>query len=112
MFVRQATHARLKAAHDALARELSETRLDVLHWKMKWSELSDTYARMLLQATQEIANAQKNSVRVTVTGGGQQLSAEDIKRLLMLCHPDKHGGKPMATEMTAKLLQLRKDARP
>lgn len=37
----------------------------------------------------------------------KQLSEEDIKRLLMLCHPDKHDGKPMAVEMTKKLLALR-----
>lgn len=36
-----------------------------------------------------------------------QLDDEDIKRLLMLCHPDKHGGKKMAEEMTQKLLALR-----
>lgn len=35
------------------------------------------------------------------------LSTEDIKRLISLCHPDKHGGKPMAVEMTQKLLSLR-----
>jgi hypothetical protein len=38
----------------------------------------------------------------------KQLDDEDIKRLLMLCHPDKHDGKPMAVEMTQKLLALRK----
>lgn len=36
------------------------------------------------------------------------LSNDDIKRLLMLCHPDKHGGKEMARQMTTKLLTLRK----
>ena len=39
--------------------------------------------------------------------GPKQLDAEDIKRLLMLCHPDKHDGKKMAEEMTQKLLALR-----
>lgn len=36
-----------------------------------------------------------------------QFSADDVQRLLMLCHPDKHDGKPMATDMTAKLLKLK-----
>lgn len=36
-----------------------------------------------------------------------QFSADDIQRLLMLCHPDKHDGKQMATDMTAKLLKLK-----
>lgn len=35
------------------------------------------------------------------------LSQEDIKRLIVLVHPDKHGGKPLAVEMTQRLLQLR-----
>lgn len=37
-----------------------------------------------------------------------QLDAAEIDKLINLCHPDKHNGKPMATEMTQKLLQLKK----
>lgn len=40
-------------------------------------------------------------------GDTQQLSQEDIKRLLVLCHPDKHDGKQIAVEMTQKLLEMR-----
>lgn len=36
-----------------------------------------------------------------------QFSADEVQRLLMLCHPDKHDGKQMATDMTAKLLKLK-----
>lgn len=36
-----------------------------------------------------------------------RFSAEDIQRLLQLCHPDKHDGKQMATDMTAKLLKMK-----
>jgi hypothetical protein len=32
---------------------------------------------------------------------------EDLQRLIMLCHPDKHDGKRMATEMTQKLLKMK-----
>lgn len=39
--------------------------------------------------------------------GDYQFSKEDIKRLITLCHPDKHGGKEMAKEMTQKLIRLR-----
>lgn len=42
-----------------------------------------------------------------LNGNSKQLDDGDIKRLLMLCHPDKHGGKEMAHEMTQKLLALR-----
>jgi hypothetical protein len=44
-------------------------------------------------------------------GEAQQASAiftaDDVQRLILLCHPDRHDGKPMATEMTAKLLALK-----
>ena len=36
------------------------------------------------------------------------LSEDDITKLLQLCHPDKHGGKKSAQDMTAKLLGMRK----
>lgn len=37
-----------------------------------------------------------------------RFSESDIKRLLQLCHPDKHGGSKMASDMTSKLLAMRK----
>jgi hypothetical protein len=36
------------------------------------------------------------------------LDSEDIKKLILLCHPDKHNNKDIAHEMTQKLLELRK----
>lgn len=36
-----------------------------------------------------------------------QFSADELTKLINLCHPDKHDGKPMAVEMTQKLLQLK-----
>lgn len=38
----------------------------------------------------------------------QQFTQEEIKKLLMLCHPDKHNGKQMAQDITNKLLTMRK----
>ncbi len=36
------------------------------------------------------------------------LEKSDIKKLISLCHPDKHRGKDTAIEMTQKLLLVRK----
>jgi hypothetical protein len=36
-----------------------------------------------------------------------QFTADDLQRLILLCHPDKHDGKAMATEMTQKLLKMK-----
>lgn len=37
-----------------------------------------------------------------------QFTQEEIIKLIHLCHPDKHGGKEMATVMTQKLLKMKK----
>ena len=49
-------------------------------------------------------NARSNNSRnVSV-----QLDQTSIKKLITLCHPDKHGGKRSAVEATQLLLSLRK----
>jgi hypothetical protein len=42
------------------------------------------------------------------TGGGSQFTPEEIKQLIRLCHPDKHGNSATATAITQRLLELRK----
>lgn len=37
-----------------------------------------------------------------------QFTESELKTLLQLCHPDKHGGKDSAVRITQKLLELRK----
>lgn len=37
----------------------------------------------------------------------ETFSKQEIDVLIRLCHPDKHGGKQSAVEMTQKLLSLR-----
>ncbi len=39
--------------------------------------------------------------------GVPELTKADIRTLVKLCHPDKHGNCPQASEITAKLLRLR-----
>lgn len=34
---------------------------------------------------------------------------ENVRGLLQLCHPDKHGGSSLANRLTLDLLELRKD---
>jgi hypothetical protein len=46
-------------------------------------------------------------VRRAPAAAGSPFGQEDMRRLLMLCHPDKHGGKQMAHDITAKLLKMR-----
>ena len=36
-----------------------------------------------------------------------QFNKEQLTTLIMLCHPDKHGGKESATRMTQVLIKLK-----
>ena len=38
----------------------------------------------------------------------QMFSEDELKKLLSLCHPDKHGGKKSANDITAKIISIRK----
>lgn len=87
MFVRRSTHDALKMDHLVL-----QMKFDKL--LAEWNEL---VGRL---------NA-KGGERFLSGEGAPKLSREDISRLLQLCHPDKHDGKPQAVEMTQKLLRLR-----
>lgn len=88
MFVLAKTHARLQVEH--LALRAAYDRL-----LAQWNEMATTI------------NARGGQAFLDGKLQKPQLEQEDIKRLLMLCHPDKHGGKRMAEEMTQKLLALR-----
>lgn len=52
-------------------------------------------------------NAKGGEAFLESTTPPSQFTDEEIKALLQLCHPDKHGGKDSATRMTQKLLSLR-----
>ena len=39
----------------------------------------------------------------------KQFTPAEVTRLIILCHPDRHGGKQMAVELTAKLLKLKRN---
>ena len=80
----------LKSTYQSM---LNQKRLEILERIEKYNKLVDKY-NDLLEAYKE--NKDKC------------LSREDLKNIISLCHPDKHGGKDLATEMTRRLLAMRK----
>jgi len=48
-----------------------------------------------------------NALKASSKKQSGPFNVEDIQRLIQLCHPDKHSGKSMATEMTAKLIRMK-----
>ena len=48
---------------------------------------------------------------VPVVPAGVSIEPDMLRRLIQLCHPDRHNGSEAATTATAYLLALRKEAR-
>ena len=80
--------------------------------------LASKYKRLQRMA-EDLADRWSNIVDLINSKGGQnfldnavlnpkpQFSQEEIRKLISLCHPDKHDGRQIAVEMTQKLLQLK-----
>ncbi len=91
MFAMQSTYDRLRAEHRRTLNELAETRGKFTTLIVEWNEL-------VRRVNKENYFTGKRS---------NQFSPDDLDRILILCHPDKHGGKQIATEITQKILEIR-----
>jgi len=84
----------LQSTYDRLSRQLLETKMELATTTRDWN--------LLIR-------------RINKKGGeaflqqGNRLTDKEITKLISLCHPDKHGGKKSAVEMTQKLLKLRSE---
>ncbi len=92
--------------HDMLALSHERLKIDAGRIAAKYLNVLKKHNRLI-----DLINSKGGEVflnNAVMPGKVQpQLSAEDIKRLIQLCHPDKHDGKDAAVEMTRKLLSLR-----
>ena len=73
-----------------------------------FNELTKKHTQLLNEWNELVALINEKGGQAFLEGSkDEQLSDEDIQKLILLCHPDKHGGKPIASEMTRKLLEIR-----
>lgn len=84
-------------------RDLARANIEALTYKSNFNSLISKWNDLVHRVN---ARGGEAFLSGNVTAP-KQLEDKDIQKLLMLCHPDKHGGKPMAEEMTKKLLALR-----
>lgn len=92
----------LRSTHNRIV-ELTKNMAEVelLAYKMRY--------RSLLESWNSLVG------KVNAAGGVDALrrpkavpfTKKDVQALLALCHPDKHGGKQLAHDMTVRLLELR-----
>lgn len=103
MIVRQSTYDKARRQRDE-----AESSLFVL--QLKYSALADKYTELIAEWNALVKKINARGGQEFLEGNVEskpQFTEEEIKKLLQLCHPDKHGGKQMAVDMTTKLLQLR-----
>ena len=90
MFVLKSTYKKLKEENLFLIFKINEIAF-------KWGSLVD---RINAKGGEKfLSEAQLNKPAI--------LTDDDIKKLLFLCHPDKHDGSKKAEEMTKLLLEMR-----
>lgn len=72
-------------------------------------QYKDMYFALLKKWNKVVAQINSIGGEAVLTGSykSNQFSQDEISKLILLCHPDKHDGKPMANEMTAKLILLK-----
>lgn len=94
MFVKQSTYDNLVSRNRRLERQLAQRHYDLAILVKKWNDLVD---RVNARGGEDFLDSEPE----------QQFTGDELKVLISLCHPDKHGGKAIATEMTQKLIELR-----
>jgi hypothetical protein len=93
MFVSSATHNAVVRQANANISYLTREYRDLLS---KWNKLVD-------RINKHGGEAIFDRVEKTTP----QFTAEEVRSLIQLVHPDRHGGKESAVRMTRKLIELR-----
>ncbi len=81
--------------YDKLLAEKCEYQVAYAHIIARWNILIDKI------------NAKGGEEFLESEPANSAFSNEEIKTLINLCHPDKHSGKKSATDITAKLLDMK-----
>ena len=97
--------SKTKRERDRAIREAAANSFTALLWERNYSELLIKYNDLIdsinIKGSEEIIN------KAYIQPQGIQISQDDLKTLIQLCHPGKHNGKESAVEITKKLLLLR-----
>ena len=86
----------LKSKYDKIEAALFKTKVDLATLTNEWNSL-----------VKKINKKGGEDFLENAVIGDAAFSDAEIKTLISLCHPDKHGGKESAVRITQKLLKLR-----
>lgn len=76
--------------------------VDLMAYRRKYSSELDEHLKTLQQFNAYIDKHKQESVKNPFT-------QEEIRAMIRLCHPDKHGNKQIAVDITAKLIKMREE---
>lgn len=68
----------------------------------------EQYQKLLTKWNPLIEKINAKGGQAFLNGESQQFSQPEIRSLIKLCHPDKHGGSDEAHQITVKLLKMKK----
>lgn len=81
-----------------------KSRAEAIRWEREHALLLERWSKLVTRINDKGGEAFLNG---TNGQSFQMLTDKEIKTLLALCHPDKHGGNKAAEEVTRKLLAMR-----
>jgi hypothetical protein len=99
MFILHSTHKKEILRHLEEKRSLLE-RLNAE--KLRYAALQEEWNALVTRI-----NARGGESFLRGQSSPPQFSKEELRQLISLCHPDKHGGSERASYLTAKLNALR-----
>lgn len=96
----------MKSTYDAMRRRAIHAQAALEHAVDKYNYLNSRWNKLVARINKLGGEQFLDEARIP--DKQSEFTADDMQRLLMLCHPDKHDGKQMANDMTAKLVALKK----
>lgn len=98
----------LKSKYDALLKRCQKLEGERDYAIKKSISFSRQLDGLIIKWDELVARINAKGGEAFLNSNPKQLSAREIKKLLMLVHPDKHGASKLSEEMTILLLSLRK----
>lgn len=92
-----------KSKHEEILKHITKDRDE-------WEATARYYFTLQIQLKNKIEELTDAIDQISGQPQVRQFSAEEINQLIRLCHPDKHNNSKSSTEITQKLLQMRKDS--
>lgn len=92
----------------ALLGDLKKTEVRLSEWRRKHDQLEWKHQMLVHRYNQMVKEHNEMVDEFAYGGGGNPFTPEELKVLIGLCHPDKHGGKESANKITQKLLSMRR----